>query len=177
MEFSEPTLHEESIFAGRVICVKRLTVQLQNGRTSTREVVHHRGAVAVLAEPEPGRVLLVEQYRKACEQALLEIPAGKLEHEEQPDVAAKRELREETGFSGGNWQKINTFYTSPGFSNEKIYLYYATNLTAGDVDLDEDEFVESRLASRGNVLHLLQSGAVQDAKTLVALYWWLNQAQ
>ncbi|MFD1675092.1 NUDIX domain-containing protein [Alicyclobacillus fodiniaquatilis] len=174
MSFEEPTIAEETIFTGRVVQLKKLTVGLPNGKTSTREVIIHPGAVAVLAEPEENHVLLVQQYRKACERVLWEIPAGKLEANEAPDDAAKRELAEETGYAAARLQKIHTFFTSPGFANEVLHVYYAADLEQGELNLDEDEFVETTLVSREQVESMLTSGEIADAKTLVALLWWLG---
>ncbi|WAH39051.1 NUDIX hydrolase [Alicyclobacillus dauci] len=173
--YEEQTLEEEEIFSGRVVKLSKLTVKLPNGRTSTREVIVHPGAVAVLAEPEPDRVILVKQFRKACETELWEIPAGKLEPNEDPDAAAKRELSEETGFSAERMERLFTFYTSPGFANEKLHVYYASELKEGEIHLDEDEFVETRLFNRQEIDRMLQMGGIEDAKTLVALLWWCGR--
>lgn len=170
----EQTIGEASIFKGRVIEVKRLTVALENGRETTREVVLHPGAVAIVAEPEPDRVVLVKQYRKACEDYLWEIPAGKLEPGENPEAAAIRELSEETGYVASHIKKLYAFYTSPGFSNERLHVYYASHLQSGDVHLDEDEFVEMRVFSRDEVEKMIQSGEIEDAKTIVGLLWWCH---
>lgn len=172
MTQEERTLHEEELYAGRMIQLKKVTVQLPNGKQSTREVVVHPGAVAVLAEPQPGTVILVRQYRKACETSLWEIPAGKLEPGENPDAAAIRELSEETGYQASRVEKIHRFYTSPGFANEVLHVYYATDLVAGDVHLDEDEFVEMERFTKEEVTQMMQRGEINDAKTLVALLWW-----
>ncbi|SIS62603.1 NUDIX hydrolase [Alicyclobacillus vulcanalis] len=170
----EETLEEERLFAGRIIDVRRLTVKLPNGRTSTREVVLHPGAVAVLAEVEPNQVVLVRQYRKPCEQILWEIPAGKLEPGESPEDAARRELSEETGYRcEGPLTPVHVFYTAPGFSNEKLHVYYARDLALGARHPDGDEDVEARLFSRDELGAMLAKGDIQDAKTLVALYWWM----
>ncbi|EPZ48918.1 NUDIX hydrolase [Alicyclobacillus acidoterrestris] len=172
MTQQERTIHEEHLFTGRMIGLKKLTVELPNGRQSTREVVVHPGAVAILAEPVPDEVILVRQYRKACETSLWEIPAGKLEPGEEPMAAARRELSEETGYTAGRLEKIYQFYTSPGFANEKLYVFYANELATGEVHLDEDEFVETRQFTRDEVTAMMKRGEIEDAKTLVALLWW-----
>ncbi|ACV58766.1 NUDIX hydrolase [Alicyclobacillus acidocaldarius] len=170
----EQTVAEERLFTGRIIDVRRLTVKLPNGHTSTREVVLHPGAVAVLAEVEPDKVVLVRQFRKPCEQVLWEIPAGKLEPGEEPERAAARELSEETGYQcEGPLVPVHAFYTAPGFSNEKLHVYYTNDVKRGAEHPDGDEFVESQVFSRDEIRRMLGAGEIQDAKTLVALYWWM----
>ncbi|AEJ43582.1 NUDIX hydrolase [Alicyclobacillus acidocaldarius] len=170
----EQTVAEERLFTGRIIDVRRVTVKLPNGHTSTREVVLHPGAVAVLAEVDPGKVVLVRQFRKPCERELWEIPAGKLEPGEEPERAAARELSEETGYRcAGLLVPVHTFYTAPGFSNEKLHVYYTNDVERGAEHPDGDEFVESQVFSRDEICRMLAAGQIEDAKTLVALYWWL----
>ncbi|KRW91946.1 ADP-ribose pyrophosphatase [Alicyclobacillus tengchongensis] len=168
----EETIGEESLFTGRMIQLKRLTVKLPNGSTSTREVVVHPGAVAVLAEVKPGSIVLVQQYRKPCEKTLWEIPAGKLEPGEAPEQAALRELAEETGYVAKDVQLVYRFFTAPGFTNERLHVYFTSVVEAGEVHPDADEFVEARLFTRDEVERMLENGEIEDAKTLVALYWW-----
>ncbi len=115
-------------------------------------MVRHPGAVAVLAEPTPGSVVLVKQYRKALDESLVEIPAGKLEPGESPEVCAVRELREETGLAARcRWNSVFDFFTSPGFADERIYLYYTNDVEQEEQALDEDEFVEVTSATRDEV--------------------------
>ncbi|GMA52454.1 ADP-ribose diphosphatase [Alicyclobacillus contaminans] len=172
----ERTVSTERIFSGKIVTLEKLTVMLPNGKTATREVIRHPGAVAVLAEPDPGRVVMVRQYRKALDECLLEIPAGKLEPGEQPEACAVRELREETGLEADTVEPVHTFYTSPGFADEKIWLFYTNRVAQGAQALDEDEFVDIEVLSRAEVQSLLSGGRIQDAKTLVALLWWLGRA-
>ncbi|MBX5436909.1 MAG: NUDIX hydrolase [Alicyclobacillaceae bacterium] len=171
--WQEPTVADRLIYDGRIIQVHELTVQLPGGGTSTREVVYHPGAVAVLAEPEPGRLLFVEQFRKAPGEMLLELPAGKLDPGEPPLACAKRELAEETGYRAAEWTPLCSFYTSPGFANECITLFAARDLQAGAAKPDEDEYVRVTTRSRTDVEKLLQQGQIRDAKTLVGVLWWL----
>lgn len=175
MSYFEETLSEESIFQGRIVHLKKLSVRLSNGKTSTREVIDHPGAVAVLAEPKAGSVILVKQYRKACERELWEIPAGKLEPGEIPERAAIRELAEETGYRADRLVPVYQFFTSPGFANEKLYVYYATDLLEGNMQLDEDEFLDVHLLTKDEVLKMMEEGQIEDAKTLVALLWWCQR--
>jgi ADP-ribose pyrophosphatase len=171
----EHTLEREVLYDGRIIRLERHRVQLRGERVGTREVVRHPGAVAVLAEPSPGRLLFVRQYRKAPDEVLLEIPAGKLEPDEDPRVCAERELSEETGYRAGKMEPVAAFFTSPGFADEKIHLFYARELQPGEAHPDVDEEVQVIVAERQTVEGWLSSGAIQDAKTLVGVLWWLHR--
>jgi len=171
----EETLKEQLIFAGKVITLYNLTVSLPNGKSSNREIIRHPGAVAVIAEAKPGYILCVTQFRKATAEVLIEIPAGKLEKGESPHNCAIRELREETGYQAGRVDKVYEFYTSPGFADEKIYLFHASELEVGEQDLDDDEFVDVILLSRLQAQAHLDEGRIRDAKTIIALQWWLQR--
>ncbi|MCL6594041.1 MAG: NUDIX hydrolase [Alicyclobacillus sp.] len=164
-----------TVYQGSFLRLERWTVQLPDGRLADRDVVRHPGAVAVLAEPAPGSVLCVKQFRPATGQCLLEVPAGKLEPEEAPEQCARRELAEETGYHATSWKPLYSFYTSPGFADERITLFYATGLTPGPARPDADEYVEVVTLSREQVATAVAAGDISDAKTLVALLWWLAQ--
>lgn len=170
----ETCLSSERLYEGKMIRVRKDTVQLPNGHQSCREVVEHPGAVAVLAVTQDDRVLLVRQFRYPVGLPLRELPAGKLEPGEDPGLAAIRELREETGYTALNWRKLSTFYTAPGFSDEVMHLYLATDLIEGESDPDDDEFVECESISRDEIVKGLESGLFEDAKTLVGLLLFLR---
>ncbi|MFF3022961.1 NUDIX domain-containing protein [Gottfriedia sp. NPDC057948] len=172
-KFEEKTLAEEKVFTGRVISLYYQKVELPNGNTSTREIVKHPGAVAVIPITNEGKIIFVEQYRKALERSLLEIPAGKLEKGEEPLVTAKRELEEETGYEAANWEHIQSFYTSPGFADEYIHIYVAKGLKKleNSAALDEDEFVEIFELTLDECLEELKKGSIHDAKTCFAVQY------
>ncbi|KPV43515.1 NUDIX hydrolase [Alicyclobacillus ferrooxydans] len=172
----ETKLASREIYKGRVVKLEECDVRLPNNRTSIREVVRHPGAVAVLAESADGELLLVRQYRFAPAEVLLELPAGKLEEGEDSKVCAYRELQEETGYDAKDMQPVFQFYTSPGFADERIDLFYATELTAGDTHLDDDEFVDVEAYGRDELAEKLQNGSIRDAKTLIGVMWWLQQS-
>ena len=162
----EKTLKTTEIFHGRILNLRVDEVQLQNGHTSTREIVEHPGAVAILPLLENGDVLLVKQYRKPIEEFLLEVPAGKLEPNEEPLECAKRELEEETGYRAKKWKYLGYIYTTPGFSNEKIHLYLAKDLEQTFQNTDEDEFIEVIRLSEKEALDLIREGEIVDSKTI-----------
>lgn len=171
-DYSEKTLTANTVFDGKVIKVEVVNVELPNGKEATREIVHHQGAVGILAISKENKIILVRQYRKALDKTILEIPAGKLEPNEEPMECAYRELKEETGYLATNMRQITKFYTSPGFADEIIYLYEASRLELGEVDLDDDEFVDIEEYSYQETLDLIDKDQIIDAKTLVALYYW-----
>ncbi|EHA6094417.1 NUDIX hydrolase [Staphylococcus pseudintermedius] len=168
MHFEEKTISKESIYKGKIIEVEKHKVSLPNNETAYREVVKHNGAVAICALTLDQQVILVKQYRKALEQELLEIPAGKLEPGEDRESAAMRELEEETGYKAKKLTLIGEVYGTPGFSNEKISVYFADNLVEGKVNLDEDEFVEKVLYSLDDVKKAVEARTIEDAKTFIA---------
>ncbi|PZE22021.1 NUDIX hydrolase [Paenibacillus xerothermodurans] len=170
-KFEEITISSQPIFEGRVISVHVDTVQLPNGAMSTREIVRHPGAVAVLALLDD-RMLVVEQYRKPLERSQIEIPAGKLEPGEDPAEAAKRELEEETGYRCANLKHLSSFYTSPGFSDEILHLYVAEHLVEGNIHLDEDEFLECEAITLEQAQQYIREQRISDAKTVAAVYAW-----
>ena len=147
----------------------RDTVELPDGAQSTREVVDHPGGVCVLALDDEGRVLLVRQFRYPYEKVLTEIPAGKLEYGEDPEKAALRELREETGAVPGKFRSLGELYPSPGYCGEIIRLYLAQELTFGETALDEDEFLDVERMPFGELTELVLQGEIRDAKTIAAV--------
>lgn len=167
----ETTVSTEHIFTGKVISLQVDTVQLPDGTSGKREIVKHPGAVAVLAIHN-GRLLLVDQYRQAMGRCELEIPAGKLEPDEDAMEAARRELEEETGYKCGKLSLLHSFYTSPGFADEIIHLYWAEELTQGEASPDEDEFLEVIEATFEEAQQYISAGRISDAKTILAAYIW-----
>lgn len=170
---TEKMLSSEKLFGGRVIDLYLEEVELPNGKTSTREVVKHPGAVAVIALTSDHKMVMVKQYRRPMDRILVEIPAGKLEKGEEPIVTAKRELEEETGYTTDSLSHIISFYTSPGFADELVYLYLAEDLKVmtTKAELDEDEFVEVMEVTVDEALTLIQNKEIYDAKTAYAVQY------
>jgi ADP-ribose pyrophosphatase len=170
-KFEEVTVSSETIFKGRIISLQVDTVKLPNGETSSREIVRHPGAVAILALLDD-RMLVVEQYRKPLERSLVEIPAGKLEPGEDPLEAAKRELEEETGYRCETLKHLCSFYTSPGFADELLHIYVAEELLPGQLKPDEDEFLECEAITLEQAQQYIKQQRISDAKTITAVYAW-----
>ncbi|EMA6341446.1 NUDIX hydrolase [Bacillus cytotoxicus] len=170
---AERTVATEPVFDGKVIKVRVDEVVLPNGEMSKREIVNHPGAVAIIAITDEGKIVLVEQYRKALEKDIVEIPAGKLEPGEKPEVTAVRELEEETGYVCDEMEFITSFYTSPGFADEILYVYKATGLKRKEnkAALDEDEFVELMEVSLEEAISFVKSQRIHDAKTMFAVQY------
>jgi NTP pyrophosphohydrolases including oxidative damage repair enzymes len=168
-ELREETIKVERIFTGKILTLDVETVKLPDGQIGTREVIHHPGAVAILPVDSTGEIFMVRQYRKALEQVLLEIPAGKLEPGEDPMECAKRELAEEIGKKAENWTLLVSVWSAPGFADEKLYIYLAEGLSEYFLAPDEDEFLQVEKYSVERLQSLIRSGEVQDTKTVLAL--------
>lgn len=165
----ETLLTSTQIYQGKVITVCQDTVELANGKTATREIVKHPGAVAIVPITDNDEIILVRQFRHAVANSLLEIPAGKLDPNETPALCAKRELIEETGFAAGQIQLLTTIFTTPGFSNEVLTIYLAEQLHYVGSCPDEDEFLELEYYPLAQIDELIASGQIQDAKTIIGL--------
>ncbi|OHP75875.1 NUDIX hydrolase [Staphylococcus sp. HMSC062D12] len=173
MDFTETTIDRTVIYNGKIIDLELHEVELPNGKRAKRELIYHNGAVAVCAVTPENEVLLVKQYRKPIEQPLLEIPAGKLEQGEQLESAAKRELSEDTGYVAEHLVHITDMYGSPGFSNEKLSIYFTDKLSPGKMHLDDDEFVELHKIPLTEISQRLATNEITDAKTIIALQYLL----
>ena len=169
MPHTETMLESKEIFAGRVIRVTYDTVRLENGNTSTREVVHHHGGACILPVDEAGNVYLVRQFRYAIGEEIWELPAGKLEAGEDPFEAAKRELSEECGLTADHFEDLGVVYPTVGYDSERIYIWAATGLHPAAQHLDEDEFLDVVKMPLEKALALVLDGTIRDSKTQVGL--------
>jgi ADP-ribose pyrophosphatase len=142
-----------------------------------RSIVRHPGSAVMIPVDDKGRVLLVQQYRLPAEKKLWEIPAGRLDPGETPLKAAKRELEEETGIKAKKWVKLASFYASPGYVAEKMNLFLALDLRQGKQNLMEDERIEMDWFKKKRLREMIHNGDIQDAKTIVAFYLWLDWAK
>ncbi|MCP3981730.1 MAG: NUDIX hydrolase [bacterium] len=162
-------LGSRSIFDGRVVRLFVDEIQLPNGSRCELEVIRHCGASAVVPVDDEGNVLLVRQYRHATSGWILEVPAGKLDDGELPDACARREVEEETGYRPGKLVSMGWIWTTPGFTDEKIWLYAATDLEPTQQQLGEDEVLEVERHPREHAVELALSGEISDAKSVCAL--------
>jgi ADP-ribose pyrophosphatase len=155
--------------------VERRWQTLPNGQLRQREVVVHPGAVVIVPMLDDGRICLIENYRVAVEQTLIELPAGTIDPGEDPAVTAERELSEETGYRAGQIQKLGEFFMSPGILNERMHVYLAKDLTPGPTALESGEQITSRLTTLEEALAMIDRGEIVDAKTLAALLLYQRQ--
>ena len=168
MELTEKTLDSTRVYDGKVVKVFRDDVELSDGNKTFREVVKHSGGVVILAIKDNGKILFVKQFRYPMKEVLLELPAGKLEYGEDPFEAAKRELEEETGYCANKWTDLGFVYTSPGYSDEKLYLYKAEDLEYTRCHPDAGEILVPEELIYDEVFEKIKTGEISDAKTLCA---------
>jgi ADP-ribose pyrophosphatase len=157
------------VYKGRILNLRVDEVQFEDGASTSREVVEHRGAAAIVPMLDE-KVILVRQFRYASSRELLEIPAGTLELGEEPEVCARRELEEETGYRTDDLQKILECFIAPGYSTERIHFYLARNLERSKMKTEEDERIEVEIVPIASALEKIRAGEICDAKTVCALY-------
>ena len=165
----EPTVSSETIFQGKILNLRVDTVRMPNGRLATREIAEHSHSICAVPIDELGNVLLVRQYRKPSEADMLEVVAGGIEDGEDPQEAALRELREEVGHTAQNLQLLSSFWIAPGWCTEYMYAYLATGLTPSKLAADDDEHISVVRVPLDQVPSLIQSGEIEDAKSIAAL--------
>lgn len=159
----------ERFFKGRIIEVERDILRDDEGREMVREVVRHPGGAGGLPLFDDGTVALVRQYRHPAGRELLEIPAGRIEPGEDPESCARREIESEIGYRPERLEKLSEFFSTPGFCEERIFVYLATGLVPSEQALDEDEVVEIVRLPLEQALSLVHRGEIEDAKTIIAL--------
>lgn len=169
MDLTEKTLSSSVVYRGLIVNVRRDKALLPNGRPCEREVVEHGGAVALAALTDKNELLFVRQFRYPCGEAILELPAGKLEPGEDPLEAGKRELLEETGASALRFTDLGLYYPSPGYCAEVIHLFAAFGLTFTAASPDEDEFLELERIPLEKAVDMVLAGEIRDGKTQAAV--------
>lgn len=169
MTFEEKTISSEMIYEGAILNVRRDTVTAVNGKPAHREIIEHTGGVTVAAVTDEGKLVLVKQFRQAAQKVVLESPAGRIEPMEDPKETALRELKEETGYSAENIEFVCSFFSSIGYSEEKIHLYYAWGLTPGETDFDETESIVTEEYDVFQLRDMVLSGQIEDSKTIAAI--------
>ena len=174
-------LSTKIVYQGKIFNVTSDKVKEPNGITAQRDVVRHSGSVVVLAIDETAgepSVLLERQYRYSAQDYLWELPAGRIDPGENTLAAGKRELLEETGYRARHWKRVLFFYPSPGFLDETMTIYLASDLTSGDAQPEEDESIECKLLPCSEAIKMILSGKIPDGKTIVGVLWlaeWLRR--
>lgn len=168
--YFEQTEESQGIFNGRIITVHNDTVTLVDGETAQREVVDHPGGVAVVGLTEDNEILLVRQFRYPYKETILEIPAGKLEKDEDPREAGIREFKEECGAEADRFESLGEIYPTPGYCGEIIRIFYAEGITFGEQHLDEDEFLDVVKMPFKECISKIMNGEIKDAKTIAGIF-------
>lgn len=168
MKLIETKVEGETLYDGKILRLERDKVILENGNTAYREVVRHNGGACIVPITKDNEILFVKQYRYPFSKVIMELPAGKLEIKEQPELCAKRELSEETG-AIGEVEYLTEIYPTPGYSSEIIYIYAAFNVEIGSLSLDEDEFIDVVKVDINSALEMVKNGEIKDAKTIVGI--------
>ena len=168
MTFEEKTLETEMIYKGAIINLRRDKVTVENG-TSYREIIEHNGGAVLAAVTDEGKMVMVRQYRKPAERVMLEVPAGKIDAGETPLETARRELKEETGYTPSKVEYLTDFYPSVGYSEEVLYLYLCTGLTAGETCPDENEALDILEIDIEELYRMVLNAEIRDAKTIIAI--------
>lgn len=170
MNLNEKQLDFEYIFKGKVINLRLDTAELPNGKTAKREIIEHNGGVCVAAITENDELLMVRQFRYPYNEVILELPAGKRDSlSEDPLECGKRELREETGAKAQDYISLGELYPTPGYCGEIIWLFAAKNLTFGDLDPDDDEFLSVEKIPFNTAVEMVLNNEIKDAKTQTAI--------
>ncbi len=169
MNYEEKTLNTQTVYSGKVITVIKDDVEVADGHKSFREVVIHSGGVVIVAMKDDEHILLVKQYRYPLKHVNIELPAGKLEKDEDPNEACKRELEEETGYKAKSWKSLGYINTTPGICTEKLYLYLAKDLEFVGEHPDEGEILKCFEYKLSDIFEMIKNGEINDAKTICAL--------
>ncbi len=168
MKYTEKTVSKNYIYKGKILSLRCDDAVLPDGKPCKREIVEHSGGAAVLVKTQKG-IALVRQYRYAYGEEIYEIPAGKLNEGEDPMLAAARELSEETGLIAEKLELLTVLYPTPGYTNEKIYIYEAKGISSGKRHLDEGEFLDVEYLPEEEVLSMIKDGRICDGKTVSAV--------
>ncbi len=171
----EKTISSRTIFKGRAVNLRVDTVQMADGRESTREIVEHADCVAIVAIDAEDNILLVKQFRKAVEKELLEIPAGGIDAGEDAEAAVRREMREETGYLPKKLECLGGFYSAPGYCSEYLYLFLASELVPSQLFAEDTEGIQMVKVSISQIQGLIASGEICDAKSIAGLLAFLEQ--
>ena len=167
----EHTKSSEIVFKGKLLDARKDIVVLPNGKTGSREWINHPGAVCCVPLLSNGKIILIRQYRYPLRKVMIELPAGKLERGEKPEMCAIRELEEEIGYKANKITFLTNIHPAIGFANEKMWLYFAKDLKKTNQKLDSDEFLEIMPTKLEDALEMVWNGEITDVKTIIGLIW------
>lgn len=167
----ETQLDSKNVYDGHFLKIQSDTVHLPDGKTATREYIKHPGAVVILPLFDDGAILLERQFRYPLNRVFIEFPAGKIDPGEDPLECAKRELREETGYTASRWDFVCTIHNAIAYSDEHLEIYLARDLQAGESALDDGEFLDTFKAPVADMLEWVKEGKVTDVKTVIGTFW------
>jgi|TARA_B100001996_G_scaffold30913_1_gene23491 ADP-ribose pyrophosphatase len=170
-ELKESTVSSEKVYDGTFLDVRKDVVSLPDGKTSTREWINHPGAACIIPIMPDGKLGLIKQYRYPVQSTMIELPAGKLDMGEKPEVCAIRELEEETGYLADKLTFVTKIHPAIGFANEEMWIFLAENLIESQKNTDHDEFVELMPTSIEAALHMVWDGTITDVKTIIGILW------
>jgi len=170
-DLKETSLSSENVYQGSFLDVRKDIVQLPNGKTSTREWIDHPGAVCIIPILPGGKLALIRQYRYPVQMEMIELPAGKLDSGEKPEVCAKRELEEEIGYKPEKLKFLTHIHPAIGFANEVMWLFLAENLLESQSNRDEDEFIEIMPTTIQDAIEMVWNGTITDVKTVIGILW------
>ncbi len=171
MAFKEKTIDSRIVYEGPIFKIRKHTIEAVSGKISERDVLEHCGGAVMLAVKDDGKIIMEEQYRKPIDSVALEIPAGKCEEGEDPLETARRELREETGYSASDVRHLISFNTSFGYSDEVLHIYICKGLTCGERDLDETEDIDIKEFTADELVDMVMNNEISDAKTIIAILY------
>lgn len=174
---TETRISSEAVFDGKLLHARRDLVRLPNGEEATREYIVHPGAVLVIPVLPDGKLVFERQFRYPLGRSFVELPAGKIDPNEDPLVTGQRELLEETGYSAEHWEFVATLHPCIGYSSEAIHIYLASGLSLGNHKRDDEEFLEIFTMRLPEAMTAMKRGEITDGKTMVALFWahtWLQ---
>ncbi len=168
---TESFIDGELVYDGKLLKVRKDRVRLPNGGEATREYFRHPGAVVIIPLLDDGTVVLERQYRYPNDRVFIELPAGKLEYGEDPLLCAQRELKEETGYTARDWQFVCTIHNAIAYCDEHLEIFLARGLTAGERQLDEEEFLDVFSVPVNALMDLVREGKITDVKTMIGAFW------
>ena len=171
IELKESTVSSEKVYDGTFLDVRKDVVSLPDGKISTREWINHPGAACIIPIMPDGKLGLIKQYRYPVQSTMIELPAGKLDMGEKPEVCAIRELEEETGYLADKLTFVTKIHPAIGFANEEMWIFLAENLIESQKNTDHDEFVELMPTSIEVALHMVWDGTITDVKTIIGILW------